>query len=282
MLRADWRLPWFPRPVATDASETAYGVCFGSWPEGATATVGRTSERARFRRLPGKSAREHFFQQSGIAQDDDGHWIASRPPDTVEWEEVKDFPEVPLELLAAEAAAQGWKEEALNAAEWAVGKAKEESARRAQAETALGGERDRRARAEADLAEVEGELAAALAREPARERRAQAERRRWEAAAEEERLVALRNFRAREQRYTEAALAERRWEADRALWSCAVARGRWERERAELVEGRRRLEEEKAALQQEAAEAQASARQRGRKRGRAWGGEPPQEHRVVW
>ena len=91
-------LPWFGRPVATDASEFAYGVCFGSWPEGSTATVGRISERARFRRLPGQSARDHFFMQSGIARDEDGNWEAI-PQKTVDWEVVEDFPEVPISLL---------------------------------------------------------------------------------------------------------------------------------------------------------------------------------------
>ena len=43
LLRAQWWLPRCPRTVATDASEFAYGVCFGSWPEGSTARIGRTN-----------------------------------------------------------------------------------------------------------------------------------------------------------------------------------------------------------------------------------------------
>ena len=98
LLRSRWWLPWFGRPVATDASEFAYGVCFGSWPEGSTAICGRTSERARFRRLPGQSAREHFFMQSGIARNDDGDWD-TLPQKTIDWEVAEDFPEVPISLL---------------------------------------------------------------------------------------------------------------------------------------------------------------------------------------
>ena len=114
LLRSKWWLPWFGRPVATDASEFAYGVCFGSWPEGATATVGRVNERSRFRRLPGRSAREHFFAQSGIEQDDDGGWIRSEPA-AVEWEVAEDFPEIPLPLLDSKhwtpVISRPWREE---------------------------------------------------------------------------------------------------------------------------------------------------------------------------
>ena len=98
LLRSHWAIPWFPRPVASDASETAYGVCFGSWPPGAAADVGRVSERSRFRRLPGSSAREHFFAQHGVEQDDEGTWCL-REPRVVEWEVDSSFPEVPLHLL---------------------------------------------------------------------------------------------------------------------------------------------------------------------------------------
>ena len=97
--RSQWWLPWFPRLAATNASEFACGVCFGSWPEDSTARVGRTNERARFKRLPGRSARDHFFAQSGIEDDGEGGWKL-RSAHTVEWAEVEDFPVVPLELLA--------------------------------------------------------------------------------------------------------------------------------------------------------------------------------------
>ena len=115
LLRSQWWLLWFPRPVATDASEFAYGVCFGSWPEGSTARTGRTNECAWFKRLPGRSARDHFFAQSGIEGDGDGGWKL-RSAHTVEWAETEDFPEVPLDLLAGElwtpVISRPWKEEA--------------------------------------------------------------------------------------------------------------------------------------------------------------------------
>ena len=84
--------------------EFAYGVCgvcFGSWPEGSTARIGRTVERARFKRLPGRSARDLFFGQSGIEGDGEGGWKL-RSARTAELAETEDFPEAPLDLLAGE------------------------------------------------------------------------------------------------------------------------------------------------------------------------------------
>ena len=105
LLRSDWTLPWHDTPVASDASEQGYGICLGSWPKGEVAKIGRVSERARFRKLGGAPAREHYFEQAGLAIDEEGEWTAvddGRSSREVVWSEDSDFPEVPVHLLAGE------------------------------------------------------------------------------------------------------------------------------------------------------------------------------------
>ena len=71
---------------------------------------------ARFRRRPGRSALDDFFEAAGLAKDVFGHWgVASPLPDEetfdlgvgnslpgglgVDYDQVRDFPEIPLELM---------------------------------------------------------------------------------------------------------------------------------------------------------------------------------------
>ena len=105
LLRASWTLPWCPTPVASDASEQGYGICIGDWPQGETTRVGRVPERARFRKLGGTGAREHYFEQAGLAINDEGEWTAvedGAKNRVIAWDVDKDFPEVPAPLLAGE------------------------------------------------------------------------------------------------------------------------------------------------------------------------------------
>ena len=53
--------PVVPTSSGLRCLENVYGACVGSWPQGAAASVGRTSKQAWFHRLPGKSARDYFF-----------------------------------------------------------------------------------------------------------------------------------------------------------------------------------------------------------------------------
>ena len=48
--------------TASDASPSGYAVCVGKWPQQKVAQHGRVLERSRFKRNPGSSARDSFFQ----------------------------------------------------------------------------------------------------------------------------------------------------------------------------------------------------------------------------
>ena len=105
LLRSDWTLQWCQTPVASDASEDGYGICIGTWPTGETAKAGRNPERARFRKLGGAGARQHYFEQAGLAIDEEGEWNAvddGEGEKVVAWSSESDFAEVPVRLLAGE------------------------------------------------------------------------------------------------------------------------------------------------------------------------------------
>ena len=110
---SDWALPWQGEVLATDASESGYGVCLGAWPIEVVRSTGRVCERSRFHRAAGHSARDAFFEKAGLVRDDEGQWVdqGGVAEDAVhdevpgglresEWLVGGDFPEVPVEWLS--------------------------------------------------------------------------------------------------------------------------------------------------------------------------------------
>ncbi len=90
--------------AATDASLAGYGVCWSNWGREAVAAAGRVSERSRFRRGSGRSARDEFFEANVFFRGPDGTWSAIRedlqsPANVLRWDEVPNFREVDLRLL---------------------------------------------------------------------------------------------------------------------------------------------------------------------------------------
>ena len=76
LLRSDWTLQWCQTPVASVAPEDRCGICIGPWPAGETAKAGRNFKRARLRKLGGVDARQHYFEQAGLATVEEGEWNA--------------------------------------------------------------------------------------------------------------------------------------------------------------------------------------------------------------
>ena len=66
LCRSDWIRQWNPYVMASDASETGFGISASWWPRHVVSAVGRTSERSRFKRLPGCSARAHALEAAGF------------------------------------------------------------------------------------------------------------------------------------------------------------------------------------------------------------------------
>ena len=60
-------LPLMPAP-------TGYAVFVGKWPQQKVAQHGRVLERSRFKRNPGSSARDSFFQADDFVKGADGLW----------------------------------------------------------------------------------------------------------------------------------------------------------------------------------------------------------------
>ena len=69
-LRADWWLPWNDLVCCSDASTTGFGVCTAKWSKTDVAAVGRVSERSRFKRIGGHSARESSLTSAGFVRDE--------------------------------------------------------------------------------------------------------------------------------------------------------------------------------------------------------------------
>ena len=111
---ADWWLPWTDIVGASDASEDGYGLCVARWPMNEVRAAGRTVERSRFRKGPGRSARDDYFEAAGFEKDDYGEWVEKISENVAEdvsegsdgedhqqvWLRDSAFPEIPLELLA--------------------------------------------------------------------------------------------------------------------------------------------------------------------------------------
>ena len=104
---SSWTRGWCSSVVATDASEYGFGVCLKECKKDVCEIIGRTSERARFRRChpdtPG--ARTTFFDQHRLGFDTRGDLV-----DLIENEDATaemmliptdGFPEVPLEVVEA-------------------------------------------------------------------------------------------------------------------------------------------------------------------------------------
>ena len=104
-LQSDWHRPWNQLVTCTDASEEGYGVCASWWPRSTVASVGRVSERSRFKRSGGHSARESALGSAGFIHDPtSGKWALPDIDindflDDSGWTLNADFAEVPAELL---------------------------------------------------------------------------------------------------------------------------------------------------------------------------------------
>ena len=96
----DWTRRWSTHVTASDAGESGFGIATSVWPKNIVAGCGRTTERSRFKRIPGSSARVHALEAAGFAQVD-GKWtptaVLPELQDSVfgEWEVQDGFPEIP-------------------------------------------------------------------------------------------------------------------------------------------------------------------------------------------
>lgn len=63
---SDWMRQWSTYVTQTDASESGYAIATSTWPREVVASWGRTTERSRFKRLPGGSARAHTLVSAGF------------------------------------------------------------------------------------------------------------------------------------------------------------------------------------------------------------------------
>ena len=107
-LRADWRRPWSKTVTVSDASEEGFGVCASRLPLEAVQSIGRVSERERFRRSSGHSAREAALTSAGFVKDEvTGKWTEGVLEDEdylllSGWELDESFPEVSKQYLHEE------------------------------------------------------------------------------------------------------------------------------------------------------------------------------------
>ena len=104
-LRADWCRPWNRVVTVSDASEEGFGVCATKLPAEAVSSIGRVSERDRFRRCSGHSARESALTSAGFVKDDlTGKWAEGMLDDEEYlhlsgWDLEPNFPEVSRDHL---------------------------------------------------------------------------------------------------------------------------------------------------------------------------------------
>ena len=107
MCQSDWARQWSTYVTQTDASESGLGVATAEWPRDVVASCGRTSERSRFKRAAGSSARVRALEGAGFEKIDD-QWVPTavlpehRAAIFGEWQLRGDFPEVPAEWLRSE------------------------------------------------------------------------------------------------------------------------------------------------------------------------------------
>ena len=109
---SSWTRDWCSCIVATDASEYGFGVCLKECEKVVCQTIGRTSERARFRKCRTNTigARSAFFEHHRLGFDTCGDLIDLDENDDASAETrlipVDNFPGVPLEIEEA----SGWRD----------------------------------------------------------------------------------------------------------------------------------------------------------------------------
>lgn len=99
-----WALEWSPHVGLSDSSLDGWGVCTGGWPTSEVAAHGRITERSRFRRRAGRSARDEYFESYEYVRGVGGLWELADgepAPDGASsmWEEVSGFDSIPPGLL---------------------------------------------------------------------------------------------------------------------------------------------------------------------------------------
>ena len=102
-----WALDWSPHVGLSDSSLDGWGVCTGDWKPSEVAAHGRITERSRFRRWSGRSARDEYFETNGYVRGVGGLWEPADGelgPEGVSslWEELPGFDCVPPDLLRKE------------------------------------------------------------------------------------------------------------------------------------------------------------------------------------
>ena len=101
----EWGKGWNPMVSSSDASEYGFGICTSQWDPGQVSSVGRISERSRFRRIGGHNARESALSSAGFSRDPiSGQWVVCEGDgedflNQTGWEIDHDFHEVPAHLL---------------------------------------------------------------------------------------------------------------------------------------------------------------------------------------
>ena len=115
---SDWTRQWSSYVTASDASESGFGIATSVWPRHIVAGCGRTTERSRFKRIPGSSARVHALEAAGIAHVDE-KWTPTALLQELqvsvfgEWEVQDGFPDNSGEWLRSESwttrVARPWK-----------------------------------------------------------------------------------------------------------------------------------------------------------------------------
>ncbi|CAK0882062.1 unnamed protein product, partial [Prorocentrum cordatum] len=72
LLGRDWWLPWNPCVLETDASLAGWAMAQSFWEPSRVASVGRVSERSRFKRVGAHSARESALTSAHLFRDESG------------------------------------------------------------------------------------------------------------------------------------------------------------------------------------------------------------------
>lgn len=101
----EWGKGWNPVVSSSDASEYGFGICTSHWDPAQVSSVGRISERSRFRRTGGHNARESALSSAGFSRDPiSGQWVVCEGDgdeflNQTGWEVDRNFHEVPAHLL---------------------------------------------------------------------------------------------------------------------------------------------------------------------------------------
>ena len=103
-LESDWTRSWNLVVMASDASEDGYSIVSGEFSKCAVASVGRVTERSRFKRTSGHNARESALTAAGVKDGIRDQWIEGDLEDegylqASGWEIDSGFAEVPASML---------------------------------------------------------------------------------------------------------------------------------------------------------------------------------------